>query len=205
VLSWALDFPNLKFHITHVSSGLSLRILEISKHVNVTLDTCPRYIYLNQASEMEEKLKQVNPPLRTSIDSDMLLKSLATGLIDMVSSDHSPHTLEEKLEKSISGMPGVQELVPSILSLINKREIEWDRAIEALYGFPSALLNLPKIDLSQNMVILNMSDPIKITKNWVKSKAKWSPFENQMLVGQMLYAVKEGKIVFENENYLDQK
>ncbi len=205
VLSWALDFPNLKFHITHVSSGLSLRILEISKHVNVTLDTCPRYIYLNQASEMEEKLKQVNPPLRTSIDSDMLLKSLATGLIDMVSSDHSPHTLEEKLEKSISGMPGVQELVPSILSLINKREIEWDRAIEALYGFPSALLNLPKIDLSKNMVILNMSDPIEITKNWVKSKAKWSPFENQMFVGQMLYAVKEGKIVFENENYLDQK
>ena len=123
----------------------------------------------------------------------------------MVSSDHSPHTLEEKLEKSVSGMPGVQELVPSILSLINKREIEWDRVIEALYGFPSALLNLPKINLSQNMIILNMSNPIEITKNWVKSKANWSPFENQMFVGQMLYAVKEGKIVFENGNYLNKK
>ncbi len=205
VLSWALDFPKLKFHITHISSGLSLRILELSKHVNVTLDTCPRYIYFNQNSEIEDKLKQVNPPLRNSIDCDMLLKSLATGLIDMVSSDHSPHTLEEKLEKSVSGMPGVQELVPSILSLINKREIEWDRAIEALYGFPSALLNLPKIDLNQNMIILNMSDPIEITKKWIKSKAKWSPFENQMFVGQMLYAVKEGKIVFENGHYLNQK
>ncbi len=205
VLSWALDFPELKFHITHISSGLSLRILEISKHENVTLDTCPRYIYLNQTSEIEEKLKQVNPPLRNSIDSAMLLKSLATGLIDMVSSDHSPHTLEEKLEKSVSGMPGVQELVPSILSLINKMEIEWDRVIESLYEFPSALLNLPKIDLSQNMIVLNMSDPIEITKNWVKSKANWSPFENQMFVGQMLYAVKEGKIVFENGNYLNRK
>jgi dihydroorotase-like cyclic amidohydrolase len=101
-------------------------------------------------------------------------------------------------------MPGVQELVPSILSLINKGEIEWERAIEALYTFPSALLNLTKIDLNQNMIILNMSDPIKITKNWVISKAKWSPFENQMLVGQMLFAVKEGKIVFENENYINQ-
>lgn len=205
VLSWALDFPKLKFHITHISSSLSLRILELSKHVNVTLDTCPRYIYFNQNSEIEDKLKQVNPPLRNSIDCDMLLKSLATGLIDMVSSDHSPHTLEEKLEKSVSGMPGVQELVPSILSLINKREIEWDRAIEALYGFPSVLLNLPKIDLNQNMIILNMSDPIEITKKWIKSKAKWSPFENQMFVGQMLYAVKEGKIVFENGHYLNQK
>jgi len=205
VLSWALDFPKLKFHITHISSSLSLRILEISKHVNVTLDTCPRYIYFNQTSEIEDKLKQVNPPLRNSIDSDMLLKSLATGLIDMVSSDHSPHTLEEKLEKSVSGMPGVQELVPSILSLINKGEIEWDRAIEALYQFPSALLSIPKIDLNQNMIILNMSDPIEITKNWVKSKANWSPFENQKFVGQMIYAIKAGEIVFENENYLNQK
>ncbi len=203
VLSWALDFPKLKFHITHISSGLSLRILELSKHENVTLDTCPRYIYFDQTSELEDKLKQVNPPLRNRIDSDLLLKSLATGLIDMVCSDHSPHTLEEKLEKSISGMPGVQELVPSTLSLINKGEIEWDRAIEALYTFPSSLLNLPKIELNQNMIILNMSDPIEITKNWVKSKAKWSPFEKQLFVGQMFYAVKEGKIVFENENYIN--
>ncbi|MHA1418981.1 MAG: dihydroorotase [Candidatus Heimdallarchaeaceae archaeon] len=201
VLSWALEFPKLKFHITHISSGLSLRILELSKHENVTLDTCPRYLYFNQTSEIEEKLKQVNPPLRTSIDSDLLLKSLATGLIDMVSSDHSPHTLEEKLEKSVSGMPGVQELVPSILSLINKGEIEWDRVIESLYTFPSTLLNLPKMDLSQNMIIMNMSDPIEITKNWVKSKSNWSPFENQLFVGQMLYAVKKGRIVFENENF----
>ncbi len=200
VLSWALDFPKLKFHITHVSSGLSLRILELSKHTNVTLDTCPRYIYFNQTSGVEDKLNQVNPPLRDRIDSDLLLKSLATGLIDMVSSDHSPHTLEEKLTKSVSGMPGVQELVPSILSLLNKGEIEWDRVIEALYSFPSALLNLPKIDLTQNMIILNMSDPVTITKNWVKSKAGWSPFEKQLLVGHMLYAVKEGKIVYETEN-----
>lgn len=201
VLSWALEFPKLKFHITHISSGLSLRILELSKHENVTLDTCPRYLYFNQTSEIEEKLKQVNPPLRTNIDSDLLLKSLATGLIDMVSSDHSPHTLEEKLEKSVSGMPGVQELVPSILSLINKGEIEWDRVIESLYTFPSALLNLPKMDLSQNMIIMNMSDPIEITKNWIKSKSNWSLFENQLFVGQMLYAVKKGRIVFENENF----
>ncbi|MBY9000177.1 MAG: dihydroorotase family protein [Candidatus Heimdallarchaeota archaeon] len=199
ILTWSEEYPNLKFHITHISSNLSIKILEMANRKNLTLDTCPRYIYFNQNTKMDSNIKQVNPPLRNAVDNEILLKSLATGLIDMVSSDHSPHSFEEKQNNSISGMPGVQELVPSIISLVNNGELEWERAIEALYDLPTNLFNLPEREIDSDLIILNANTPVEVSKEWIKSKAKWSPYENMNFTGQMIYAVKNGKVVYQND------
>ncbi|MHA1954330.1 MAG: dihydroorotase, partial [Candidatus Heimdallarchaeaceae archaeon] len=118
ILRWAHNYPSLRFHITHVSSALSLKILELAELDNLSTDTCPRYLFFDQNSDLSPSLKKVNPPLRSTNDRNQLLEALSKGIIDMISSDHSPHTLEEKETSGLSGMPGVQEMIPSLITLV---------------------------------------------------------------------------------------
>ncbi|NPD89246.1 MAG: dihydroorotase family protein [Asgard group archaeon] len=195
VLRWAHDFPSLRFHITHVSCTLSLRLLELTALDNLSTDTCPRYLFFDQNSDLSPSLKKVNPPLRTASDRNNLIEALSKGVIDMISSDHSPHTLEEKKTSCPSGMPGVQELIPSLITLIQANEIEWERAVEAFHVFPSKLLNIEPKDISENCMILDVSNPFEVNKSWIKSKSKWSPFEGKMFYGQVKYVIKSGEII----------
>ena len=201
VLQWAKDYSKLKFHITHLSSHLSLKILEISNIKNLTTDTCPRYLMLTRTSEMLECFKKVNPPLRDSLDSAKLLEALAKGQIEMLSSDHSPHTIQEKTDPQLcpSGMPGVQEIVLTALHLVAIHAIDWERAIEALNLFPSRLFNLEDDEwFSDSFIIVDPEKFTTISKEWVKSKSGWSPFEGKTLKGKIDYIIKNGELVARN-------
>ncbi|MHA1199745.1 MAG: dihydroorotase [Candidatus Heimdallarchaeaceae archaeon] len=194
ILQLAKDFSSLKFHITHLSSSLSLKFLKLGKIPNLTSDTSPRYIFFNHSTPMERNLKTVIPPLRNESDSSKLKEFLATGIIDMISSAHSPHTIEEKMQENLSGMPGVQELLPSILTLIQNGELEWERAIEAYHSFPSKLLNIRQESINENLVIVDLYTPFHVNSEWIKSKSKWSPFQNTMLNGSLQYVIKDSQI-----------
>ena len=199
ILQWAKDYSSLKMHVTHVSSSLSLKLLELADIPNLTSDTCPRYLYLNQFSELDEVLKKVNPPLRQETDNSMLIEALSMGVIDMISSDHSPHTLEEKKQSQPSGMPGVQELLLSLFSLVHSGELEWERAIEAYYTFPSKLLNIEKKQIEENFLIIDPYTPFMINSSWIKSKAGWSPFEKKYLYGLPRFVIKDSTVIVQNE------
>jgi dihydroorotase len=193
VLLWAQEFKNCKFHITHVSSSLSLKFLEMTETANLTSDTCPRYLWFDQDSKIPDELKKVNPPLRNPIDKSLLLDALATGIVDIISSDHSPHTMQEKLKEKLSGMPGVQELLPSILSMVLRNEIEWERTIEAIHTLPSKLLNIN--NNNGDLVIFNPNEKYEVNKEWIKSKSKWSPFEGHTFLGKIMYVTKENRLI----------
>ncbi|MCG3227536.1 MAG: dihydroorotase family protein [Candidatus Heimdallarchaeota archaeon] len=195
ILRWAHDYPSLRFHITHVSSALSLKLLEIATLDNLSTDTCPRYLFFDQTSDLSPSFMKVNPPLRSTNDRNQLIEALSKGVIDMISSDHSPHTIEEKEKSNPSGMPGVQELIPSLITLVQANEIEWERAIEAFHVFPSKLLKIEQNDVTENCMIVDLSTPFEVDKNWIKSKSQWSPFEGRMLNGQIKYVIKSGEII----------
>ena len=200
ILQWAKDYSSLKFHITHISSSLSLKLLELANSSNLTTDTCPRYLFFNQNSELDEKLKIVTPPLRKESDNNSLIKGLSTGIIDMISSDHSPHTLEEKMKENLSGMPGVQELLPALITLIHSGELEWERAIEAYHNFPLKLLNIGEKPIEENFLIIDPYTPFLVDENWIQSKAKWSPFQNKMMYGSIKYIVKDSQLLLKVED-----
>ena len=195
ILRWAHEYSSLKFHITHVSSALSLKLLEFNVLDNLTTDTCPRYLYFDQETALSPSLKKVNPPLRFPTDRIQLIDALSKGVIDMISSDHSPHTLEEKEDSKPSGMPGVQTWLPSLITLVQTNELEWERAIEAYHTFPIKLMNLESKDMSQDCIIFDISNPFEVNKNWIKSKSRWSPFEVKMFYGQVKCVIKSGEIV----------
>jgi dihydroorotase len=192
---WAQEFSNLKFHITHLSSSLSLKLLEVVKTDNLTIDTCPRYLYFDQNTDLPEYMKIVSPPLRNTTDRTHLIQALATGVIDMISSDHSPHSLQEKEEKNLSGMPGVQELLPSLINLVASDEIEWERAIEAIHIFPYELMNIGDTDIPSNsFIVIDKTKPYDLSSENIKTKSKWSPYAKQILMGDILYVIKDGNL-----------
>ena len=199
VLQWAKDYKSLKFHLTHISSSLSLKMLEIANNGNLSSDTCPRYLYFNQFSNLDENFKKVNPPLRQETDNNMLIEAISKGTIDMISSDHSPHTIEEKKMLQPSGMPGVQELLPSLFTLVHNGDLEWERAIEAYYSFPSKLLNITARPAEANLLIIDPFTPFTINKEWIKSKCGWTAFENTILFGIPRFVIKNSQILIQNK------
>ncbi|MFW9852591.1 MAG: dihydroorotase family protein [Candidatus Thorarchaeota archaeon] len=196
ISTWAQEYNNLKFHITHLSSSLSLKLLEVVKTDNLTIDTCPRYLYFDENTDLPEYVKKVNPPLRSTIDRIQLTQALATGFIDMISSDHSPHSLQEKEEKNLSGLPGVQEMLPSLINLITLNELGWERAIEAFHNFPYKLFDIEESDKADSdFIIIDISKPYELNELNIQTKSKWSPYSNLSLMGDILYVVKDGNLV----------
>ncbi|MHA1258509.1 MAG: dihydroorotase [Candidatus Heimdallarchaeaceae archaeon] len=194
ILKLARDFPTLHFHITHISSSISVQLLKLASLSNLTTDTCPRYLWFDD-SYSSNPLFKVNPPIRTKRDREELQRAVAIGLIDIISSDHSPHTLEEKTKLQLSGMPGVQELLPSTLTLVKSRELEWERAIESFHTLPKKLLNLPEEKFKDDFIIIDMDKPFQINKNWIKTKVQWSAFTDKQLFGKISYVVKNGELI----------
>lgn len=191
---WAQEYNNLKFHITHLSSSLSLKLLEILKSDNLTIDTCPRYLYFDEKTDLPEYMKKVNPPIRSTTDRIQLTHALATGVIDMISSSHSPHSLQEKEEKNLSGMPGVQEMLPSLINLVLKNELEWERAIEASHDFPYKLFDIVETDNFNDFIIIDIVKPYELNNENIKSKSKWSPYSILTLMGDILFVIKNGNL-----------
>ncbi len=199
---WAQQYKNIHFHITHLSSELGVKMLELTRSNNITADTCPRYLMFSNTAKIEKWKIKVNPPIRTEFDRKELSKAFAIGAIDMICSDHSPHTIEDKTKgnKEIppSGMPGVQELLPIVLTMVMKKEISWLRAIEAYHLYPSKLLNINNNSIeSGNLLIYDLSSPSVVNKEWIKSKAGWSPYEQMLLYNNLQYVIKNGKILIE--------
>jgi len=200
IFNWAKEFRSLNFHATLLTSSLTLRMLEMANLTNLTTDTSYRYLLLDENSSLPSYAKKVNPPFRTSIDRELILKALATGLIEIICSDHAPHTLEEKEISDPSGIPGIQELLPTLISLIQRGELEWERAIEAFHTFPAKLLNLDTtVNSSANMVILDSNTPFNVTKDWIKTKVRWSVLEGRSLYGNVQYVVKNGDLALKKE------
>ncbi len=199
IFNWAKEFPSLKFHATLLSSSLTLKMLEMANLSNLTTDTSYRYLLFDEESIIPDYSKKVNPPFRTSIDKDLILQALSTGLIDIVCSDHAPHTLEEKETTDPSGIPGIQELLPTLISLIQNGELEWERAIEAFHSFPANLLNLASSEHNlDSLVILDSTSPFNVTKDWIKTKVKWSILEGKSMYGKVKYVVKNGDLALKN-------
>ncbi|MHA1687245.1 MAG: dihydroorotase [Candidatus Heimdallarchaeaceae archaeon] len=196
VIGWAIDHPELHFHITHVSSALSIKLLKLVSSPNLTSDTCMRYLLLDNESKLSEAYKKVNPPLRTPMDRKELVDAFTIGIIDMISSDHSPHTRKEKEEQKLSGMPGVQEILPGLITLIHTKQLEWERAIEAYHTLPSKLLNIENNRVkNSNFLIVDTQNPFELKEEWIKSKVGWSPFEGWKFYGKIKYIVQNNKMV----------
>jgi dihydroorotase len=147
-------------------------------------EVTPHHLFLTIESEFEsEAYGKVNPPLRTKSDRDALWEALKDGRIDMISSDHAPHTIDEKeeFETAPSGVPGVETALPLILGAVKKGLLSFERAVNILIESPAERFYPQKgsieVGKDGDLIIIDMRDVRKIKGDELHSRAGWTPFE----------------------------
>ncbi|HBE32424.1 MAG TPA: dihydroorotase, partial [Cyanobacteria bacterium UBA11368] len=150
-------------------------------------------------------LAQMNPPLRSHHDNEVLWQALLDGVIDFIATDHAPHTLEEKAQpypNSPSGMPGVETSLPLMLTQAMQgrctvaQVANWmSTAVAKGYGIPKKGAIAPGYDADLVLVDLNNYRPV--LREELQTKCRWSPFEGWNLTGWPVYTIVGGQIAYE--------
>ncbi|MEE9594831.1 MAG: dihydroorotase family protein [Candidatus Hydrothermarchaeales archaeon] len=191
-----------KVHLCHISLADSLEYL----NEYTTCEVTPHHLFLNERHLKElEGFAKTNPPLRKEKDNTALLVALKDGRIDVVASDHAPHTISEKEGGPAEAPPGLSNLEVTLrllLNLVNKGVITLNRLVEVACENPAKIFALKKGVIKEGMdadlVVVNMKEKGRIEGDEFYSKAKYTPFEGWRVMGGMDMALLRGKVVFED-------
>lgn len=194
---------NRQVHILHISTAEEMDFLQ-NKKKWATLEVLPQHLYLN-APDCYKKwgtFAQQNPPIRELRHRQRILQALKDGLVDIVASDHAPHTQEEKenpYPQSPSGMPGVQTLLPLMLDLVSKKEIRLTHMTALMTEKPKRIFgiqNKGRIEkgADADFTLVDMGKKRMIEKSWLQSKSPWSPFEGMEIQGWPQGVILAGRL-----------
>ncbi|MBD2692474.1 dihydroorotase [Anabaena catenula] len=195
-----------RLHILHMSTAEEAELLRQDKPSWVTAEVTPQHLLLNtSAYEKIGTFAQMNPPLRSLHDNEILWQALKDGVIDFIATDHAPHTLEEKAQtypNTPSGMPGVETSLPLMLTeamagrCTVAQVTNWmSKAVAVAYGIPNKGEITPGYDADLVLVDLNTYRPVK--REELLSKCGWSPFEGWNLTGWPVTTIVGGEIVYD--------
>jgi dihydroorotase-like cyclic amidohydrolase len=172
----------------------------------LTAEVTPQHLVLNTSAYKEiGTLAQMNPPLRSPHDNEVLWQALRDGVIDFIATDHAPHTLEEKAQtypNTPSGMPGVETSLPVMLTAAMEGKCtvaqvaHWmSQAVAVAYGIPNKGAIAPGYDADLVLVDLNTYRPV--LREELLTKCGWSPFEGWNLTGWPVKTIVGGEVVFD--------
>lgn len=194
-----------RLHILHLSTAEEADLLRQDKPSWVTAEVTPQHLLLNtSAYEKIGTRAQMNPPLRSPHDNEVLWQALRDGVIDFIATDHAPHTLEEKAQEypnSPSGMPGVETSLPLMLTAAMQQRCtiasvaNWmSTAVAKAYGILNKGAIAPGYDADLVLVDLNTYRPVQ--REELLTKCRWSPFEGCNLTGWPVITIVGGQIVY---------
>ena len=187
------------YHVCHISTKESVEIIRAAKAegVNITCETGPHYILLDDTYLEEDARFKMNPPLRSPEDRKAILEGIIDGTIDVIATDHAPHSKEEKslgLEKSAMGVVGIETAFPLVYTyLVKSGIISLERAVELLSIAPRKRFGI-KTDVGFSLWRLGESKPIN-PADFI-SKGKSTPFEGTPVEAECLLTVYQGKAVY---------
>ncbi|MFH1102026.1 MAG: dihydroorotase [Methanobacteriota archaeon] len=183
ILRHAKKIP-VRAHICHLSSTKGVELVK-KRPANVTVGVTPHHLLLeSEAVQSRYTWYKVNPPIRTNADRESLWKSVNTRVIDVVESDHAPHTLKEKemdFDKAPSGVPGVETMYPLLLALVKQDKLSFQRLISLICEKPAEILRIPKGTLAvgrdADFIVVDFKNMSMIHGASLHSKSLWTPFE----------------------------
>lgn len=195
-----------RLHILHLSTAEEAELLRQDKPSWVTAEVTPQHLMLNtSAYEKIGTLAQMNPPLRSPHDNEVLWQALIDGVIDFIATDHAPHTLEEKAQEypnTPSGMPGVETSLPLMLTAAMQGRCsvaqvsQWmSTAVAKAYGIPKKGAIAPGYDA--DLVLVDLETYRPVLREELVTKCGWSPFEGWNLTGWPVTTIVGGQIVYD--------
>lgn len=190
------------YHVCHISTKESVELIRQAKAhgVNVTCETAPHYLVLCDEDMQEDGRFKMNPPLRSREDKKALIEGINDGTIDMIATDHAPHSAEEKgrgLEKSLMGVVGLETAFPVLYTeLVTKNIITLDRLVELMSFKPKERFG---IDTNNDFAVFEIGEAYKIDPKDFLSMGRVTPFAGREVFGRCLLTVHNGKVVYKAE------
>ena len=194
----------VKYHVCHVSAKESVYAIRKAKQkgIDVTAETGPHYLVLNDMMLKEDGGYKMNPPIRSEDDRLALIEGIKDGTIDMIATDHAPHSAEEKSKGllSLNGIVGIETAFPIIYTkLVETGVITLEKAIEIMSINPAKRFDLPVgIEEGQvaNVTVFDLENEYEINPDEFLSKGKSTPFSAYKVKGKCLVNFCNGKLLF---------
>jgi len=189
----------VKYHVCHISTKESVDIIRKAKAagVDVTCETGPHYLVMDDSMLQEEGRFKMNPPLRAKEDREALVEGILDGTIDMIATDHAPHSAEEKsrgLEKSAFGVVGIETAFPILYThFVKTGRLGLDHLLKLLVTNPRERFGIP---MGNDFSIWDLSEEYTVDPAEFVSMGKATPFEGWKVFGRCLATVCDGKVVY---------
>ena len=190
------------YHVCHISTKESVDIIRKAKAegLNITCETGPHYLVMNDMDLQEHGRFKMNPPIRSEEDRKALLEGILDGTIDMLATDHAPHSAEEKsrgLEKSVFGIVGLETAFPIMYTYLVKPGImTMERLMEVMVDAPRKRFGLP---LGEDFSIWDLEAEYEIEPSEFVSMGKATTFNGWKVNGRCKATVCDGKVVYKEE------
>ena len=193
------------YHVCHISTKESVALIRAAKArgVDITCETGPHYLVLNDQMIREEGRFKMNPPIRSESDRIALVEGILDGTIDMIATDHAPHSIEEKsrgLEGSAFGIVGLETAFPLMYTFYVKTGIlSLEKLLDLLVYNPRERFGLPLE--TDSFSVWDIRNAKKINPDEFLSMGRATPFTGWPVYGENLLTVHKGKIVYQNMRY----
>jgi dihydroorotase len=200
------EYTGCPLHLAHISTKESINLIRLAKQKGcpVTAETAPHYFSLTEEAVDDYNTNaKMNPPLRTQEDLDAVIGALIDGTIDVIATDHAPHSILEKdmeFDQAANGIIGLETSVPLALALFRKGYIDEARLVELLSGNPAKILGVKGGSLSigadADIAVIDPEHQFVLHENDIASKSKNSPFIGTKLQGKALLTICGGRITY---------
>ena len=195
-----------KYHVCHISTKESVELIRQAKAegLSVTCETGPHYLTMCDMELQENGRFKMNPPIRSAADRDALVEGLIDGTIDMVATDHAPHTAEEKgkgLEKSLMGVVGIETAFPILYThLVLTGKMTLEALIERMSIAPRRVFGIVggeiAVGAKADLAVLDLDSKYTVNPDDFLSQGRATPFEGWTVQGENVMTIVDGKIVW---------
>ncbi len=187
------------YHVCHISTKQSVELIRQAKAdgVNITCETAPHYLVLDDSDLAEDGRFKMNPPLRSMKDRVALIEGIVDGTIDMIATDHAPHSAEEKnagLEKSLFGVVGLETAFPIMYTnFVKTGVITINKLLDLMVYNPRKRFNIP---LGLDFSVWDLNKKYIVNPDDFLSKGRSTPFTGREVYGECVLTVCDGKVVY---------
>lgn len=206
-----------RLHILHISTEKETSLFENSlplEKKKITSEACIHHMWFNDADykSLGTKIKW-NPAVKKSSDQQAILQAVLDDRIDVIATDHAPHTIEEKNNtyfKAPSGGPLVQHSVVAMLELYHQGKISLEKIVQKMSHHPSILFGIKKRGFIReghfaDLVLVDLNSPWQVEKNNILAKCGWSPFEGQQFRSKVINTWINGRLAYDNGKLIEGK
>ena len=200
---------NSKLHILHISTKEELELFEKIplKNKNITCEACLHHMWFSNSDydELGSRIKW-NPAIKTSEDREAIIKAVNEGVIDVIATDHAPHTKQEKLGKYSnvpSGGPLIQYSLPILLEMNKKNKISIEKIVEKTSHNVAELFEIKdrgyiREGYFADITLFDLESKTYVNENNILSKCKWSPFENTSFNSKIIHTIVSGNHIYKD-------